>query len=107
MTALQLIPFPDPLTAFDDVGCWGAPVGAMWPCKHGKHRLADRQPCLIVRMPEAAAWWHTNSEATDPPHGLWNVSWPPGHPELLTVTPSINIGPEIWHGFITEGQMTP
>lgn len=57
-----------------------------------------------MRLPGGGYCWHTNAESTKDGEGLWNVS---GEPPNLTVTPSINIGPEIWHGFITNGELTP
>ena len=82
---------------------WSAYPGAIWPCSAEKHRIEGRDPCYVVRLPGRGWCWHTNEPATGTDQ-LWTVT---GTPPKITVTPSINVGPEIWHGFITDGVMTP
>jgi hypothetical protein len=61
--------------------------------------------------------WRTTDHASSPPHEMWDVS---GAAPLITVAPSIDVecwvaGPHgksvrdgsYWHGFITNGEMTP
>ena len=60
--------------------------------------------------------WRTTDRASSPPHGMWDVS---GVAPQLTVTPSIDVerwvmkgGARVhegsyWHGFITDGVLTP
>lgn len=87
---------------------WGSPyetkAGDTWPCWNtdGSHTVEGRGPCWVVRLPGGAAWFHTNMEASG--GGYWDVS---GEAPNLTVHPSINVGPEIWHGWITNGQLDP
>jgi hypothetical protein len=42
--------------------------------------------------------------ATDPPHGYWTRT---GEPPLITVTPSLNVNDEQWHGWLTNGVLMP
>lgn len=101
-TALRVVDGP-PL---DDRGYpnpWAAEPGDMWACKSPGHVVEGRASCWIIRLPDRAWVWHTNEQAGgDGPH--WTVT---GEPPAITVTPSINVGPEIWHGWITDGVMTP
>lgn len=64
--------------------------------------------------------WRTTDRASDPPHQMWDVS---GIAPLITVTPSIDVERWVvreidgkprsvregsyWHGFITNGVLTP
>jgi hypothetical protein len=91
----------DPPLDFD---WWTAKPGDMWPCPTAgeMHAVEGRAPCWIIRLPDRAWVWHTNERATDA--GYWTIT---GEPPNITVTPSINVGPEIWHGFITNGYLTP
>lgn len=77
--------------------CARCPIG-------GHHGIAGRGPCWMVRLPGDGGWWHTNVMSTDDPRAYWAVS---GEAPNLTVTPSINVGPEWWHGFITAGVLAP
>jgi hypothetical protein len=102
MTELRIVDEP-----IDEAGIrnwWSASPGDMWPCKYSDHRIEGRGPCWIVRMPGNAWVWHTNGESTSEGEGLWTVT---GEAPNITVHPSINIGPEIWHGWIKNGEMTP
>lgn len=84
---------------------WYEPkAGDCWPCSWDIHQIPGRAPCWVVRLPGGGYVWHTNGRSTKDGEGLWNVS---GEPPNLTVTPSINIGPGIWHGWITNGQLSP
>ncbi len=104
MTQLRIIEFPDPVTAFDGDGWWGAEVGDMWRCREESHVVEGRGPCWIIRMPDKCAWWHTNWKCTSAPFTYWEVT---GEAPNITIKPSINIGPEWWHGWITDGVMAP
>jgi hypothetical protein len=99
LTALRIVAPPPAGTSWYD-----PQPGEMWPCAWEQHQLDGRAPCWVVRLPGGGYCWHTNSESTTEGEGLWNVT---GEPPNLTVTPSINVGPEIWHGWITDGQLTP
>ena len=41
---------------------------------------------------------------TDPPHGYWTRT---GEPPNVTVTPSLNVNNDQWHGFLTNGELVP
>ena len=101
MTQLRIIEYPDPYTAFNDQGWWGTEPGDMWLCKQKEHIIQNRLPCWIIRFPDKCAWWHTNWKSTSS-NQYWNVI---GEAPRLTITPSINIGNGIWHGWITDGMM--
>lgn len=79
-------------------------AGDMFPClnANGSHDVEGRGPCWAVRLPGGGYLWHTNQRATG--SGFWDVL---GEPPNLTVHPSINVGPEIWHGWITDGALSP
>ncbi len=88
-----------------DFDWWSAEPGDMWPCNLAKssHVVNGRGPCWIIRLPDRAWVWHTNSQTTDK-GTYWTVT---GEPPNITVSPSINIGPEIWHGHIQNGALVP
>lgn len=79
-------------------------AGDMFPCWNhdGAHDVEGRGPCWVVRLPGVGYLWHTNMEASE--GGFWTVT---GEAPNITVTPSINVGPEIWHGWITDGALSP
>lgn len=81
---------------------WAAPPGDMWRCPNagGSHDVEGRDPCWVVRLPGGAYTWHTNMASSD--GGWWTVT---GEPPAITVYPSINVGPDIWHGWITNGEL--
>jgi len=75
--------------------------------------LPDREAWFIV-LPNCAGGWTTTDRAAIRRNDgtidrltnegpLWTVT---GTPPLITVTPSIDAGPE-WHGWITNGVMAP
>ena len=41
---------------------------------------------------------------SDPPYGKWART---GEPPKVTVTPSLNVNNEEWHGWLTVGQLLP
>lgn len=82
---------------------YDASPGDMWPCIREAHQIDGCGPCWVVRLPGGGYVWHTNSRATDA-GTLWTVT---GDAPNITVHPSINIGPEIWHGWITDGTLSP
>jgi hypothetical protein len=96
-TALRVVEQPE--------DSWGAPPGDMWPCPHaeGSHRVEGRSACWVVRLPGKAWVWHTN-ETAGGSGAYWIVT---GEPPAISVQPSINAGDDVWHGWITNGEMTP
>lgn len=92
-----------------EVGYWDRaelPVGSMW--RVPSRDEPDRE-CWCIVLPNMAGLWHTTER--DPEGRQWSVS---GEPPHLTVTPSINAEVHFmdgrvggWHGFITNGEMTP
>lgn len=96
--------------------------GAMWRYPDGDE--GGRECWWIVlpnTKPQAAGYaseisWRTTDRASSPPHEMWEVV---GTPPLITVSPSIDVecwrtvdGQTVrdgsyWHGFITNGEMTP
>lgn len=100
MTALRVV---DPPQKNGHANWWAAEPGDMWPCAWENHRAEYRSPCWVIRLPGRAWVWHTNAR---PSSGgdFWTVT---GEPPQITVTPSINVGPDIWHGFITDGVLSP
>ena len=78
--------------------------GDMFPCwnAEGSHDVEGRGPCWVVRLPGGGYLWHTNMAASDGTY--WTVT---GDAPAITVKPSINVGPEIWHGWITDGALDP
>lgn len=89
--------------------CWheggGNNVGAMCLWIHGRdeHDVQPRpMPHLGVMTP--AGLFCTDCPASDPPHGYWTKT---GEPPKVTLTPSINVNHDEWHGFLTDGVLTP
>lgn len=77
--------------------------GDCFRCTIEQHAIAGRAPCWVVRLPGQGYLFHTNMQATGG-GGFWTVQ---GEPPNLTVSPSINVGDELWHGHIKNGQLTP
>ena len=78
--------------------------GDMWLCESlgSTHEVEGREACWAVRLPGRGYVWHTNERSAN--DNFWTVT---GDPPNITVTPSINVGPEIWHGWITNGELSP
>lgn len=80
-------------------------IGAMTWRGHGRQEYDTEprpMPHLAVMTPAGMAC--LDCPATDPPHGYWQRT---GTPPNVTVTPSLNISNEEWHGFLTNGVLTP
>ena len=80
------------------------PAGSMW--RVPEHDLPDRE-CWRIVLPNMAGLWET-TERAGRSGMLWSVT---GIAPALTVTPSLNAGDGPgegnWHGWITNGAMTP
>lgn len=100
-TPLRIIDTPPAGTSYYD-----PEPGDMWLCPNagGSHDVEGRDPCWCIRLPGGGYVFHTNMESSNENEGLWDVS---GVPPRITVKPSINVGPEIWHGWITDGALSP
>lgn len=89
--------------------CWreggGKNVGAMVWRHHVLHEY-DTQPRpfphLSVMTPAGLVC--IDCPETDPPHDYWTRT---GEPPMVTVMPSINVNEGEWHGFVTDGVLTP
>lgn len=89
--------------------CWqdgGKPnVGAMAWRRHEveSYDTAPRpMPHLGVMTPAGLVC--LDCPDTDPPHGHWTLT---GEPPTVTVTPSLNVNNDQWHGWLTNGELTP
>ena len=82
---------------------WSAETGDTWLCDSRQHHVDGRGPCWVIRLPGRAWTFHTNMPATNGA-GYWTVT---GEVPHLTVAPSIDVGPGIWHGWIRDGALTP
>jgi hypothetical protein len=89
--------------------CWieggGQRVGAMtrWSHTPDEHDTDPRPfPHLAVMTPAGLAC--LDCPESDPPYGKWTRT---GEPPNVTVTPSLNINHEEWHGWLTNGQLLP
>lgn len=93
----------DPPIKDGHIDNWGAEPGMMWHCPSAgrSHDIPGRGPCWVIRLPNGGYVFHTNMESSD--GGFWTVT---GEPPNITVQPSINVGPDIWHGHITDGKFT-
>jgi Family of unknown function (DUF6527) len=102
-TPLRIVDGP-PLDDHGYPNPWAAEPGDMWRCPShgGSHDIEGRGPCWVIRLPGRAWVFHTNMPSSD--GGYWTVT---GEPPAISITPSINVGPEIWHGWITNGVMAP
>jgi hypothetical protein len=88
------------------LSCWAWPVGAMWWWTHENGTAQELgpdprpMPHLAVRTQQGRFCIDcASSDGT-----YWTRA---GVPPDVTVTPSINIGPELWHGWLTDGALTP
>lgn len=88
----------------DDQSGYDYEAGDVFACRNynGSHDVVGRGPCWVVRLPGGGYLWHTNMASVD--GGYWDVT---GDVPNISVTPSINVGPEIWHGWITAGSLSP
>jgi len=80
--------------------------GAMW---RWPDLDRDGREAWVIVLPNRAGIWWTTYLADGPDGGqMWDVT---GEPPNITVKPSINAGdgPGVgnWHGWITDGAMTP
>lgn len=84
---------------------WDAGVGAMFWRHHEPepydHHMRD-MPHLAVVTP--AGLFCIDCPQTDPPYDYWVRT---GEPPHVSVTPSINVNDDEWHGFLTDGVLTP
>lgn len=74
--------------------------------RYHEHETYDtqRRPLPHLGVMTAAGFVCVDCPATDPPHGHWTRT---GEPPLVTVTPSLNVDHGAWHGFLTNGVLTP
>lgn len=88
--------------------CWddGRPnVGAMaWRYHQFESYDTDPRPLPHLGVMTEAGLVCLDCPATDEPHGKWTRT---GEPPMVTVTPSLNVNHEEWHGFLTEGVLAP
>lgn len=89
--------------------CWteqGRPrVGAMAWRHHtlDEHDLDPRPlPHLGVMTPAGLVC--LDCPESDPPYGKWTRT---GVPPAVTVTPSLNVNREQWHGHLRNGELVP
>ena len=89
--------------------CWedgGSPrVGAMAWWRHNPRPGENQQrplPHLVVMTPAGLAC--LDCPTSDNPNSYWTRT---GDPPAVTVTPSLNINHEQWHGHVTNGELVP
>lgn len=90
--------------ASDRSEAWGQ-VGAMYWRNHGLEDYdmnPKPMPHLAVFTP--AGLFYIDCPDTDAPHEHWVRT---GEPPAVSITPSINVNNDEWHGYITAGLMTP
>jgi len=101
MIPLRIVPTPE--------GGYRGYAALHGDCFRAPEFDGDGREAWCVVLPNGAGLWATTTRSTDPPHDLWDAS---GEPPNLTVHPSINAGDDSgtygnWHGWITNGEMTP
>lgn len=89
--------------------CWldggGEHVGAMvWRRHQLEEYDSDPRPLPHLGVMTPAGLICLDCSDTDPPHGYWTRT---GEPPLVTVTPSLNVNNEQWHGWLTNGELAP
>lgn len=90
--------------------CWlshgdGPNVGAMvWGRHEVKAYDTDPRPFPHLEVMTPAGLVCLDCPETDPPYLKWTRT---GEPPLVTVTPSLNVNNELWHGWLTDGILTP
>lgn len=81
-------------------------VGAMGYWSHGRSERDTEpkaMPHLAVMTPIGLVCLDCPA-TSDPPGRYWLRV---GEPPLITVSPSLNVNNELWHGWIVNGEMTP
>lgn len=83
---------------------WAFPLGAIWWWSHEEGHAQmfgpDPRPMPHLAVQTPAGRFCIDCCSTD------KVYWArTGEPPNVTVTPSINIGPEVWHGRLTDGRL--
>lgn len=82
-----------------------AGVGAMYWRSHGRKPYDhDPRPMPHLAVHTTAGMACLDCPADAEPHAYWTRT---GLPPIVTVTPSLNINNEEWHGFLTDGVLTP
>lgn len=91
------------MDAWDDGGA--ERVGAMMWRRHEHAEYdVDPRPFPHLGVMTAAGLVCLDCPETDPPHSYWTRT---GEPPMVTVTPSLNVNNEQWHGWLTNGELTP
>ena len=92
--------------------CWheggGQNIGAMaW----GRHEIdehdSDPRPLPHLQVMTPAGLVCLDCPESDPPYGKWTRT---GDPPRVSVVPSLNVNegnPGAWHGYLTDGVLTP
>jgi len=80
---------------------WGNPGAMAWA--HHQHRPHDvvRRPMPHLMVCTPAGLVCIDCPESDSP-AMWERA---GEPPLITVTPSLNVNNEEWHGWLTNGQL--
>jgi len=89
--------------------CWfeggGERVGAMcWRNHPASEHDTDPRPFPHLGVMTPAGLVCLDCPETDPPHRKWART---GEPPNVSVTPSLNVNKEQWHGFLTDGMLVP
>lgn len=80
-------------------------VGAMmWRAHERDEHDHDPRPMPHLGVMTPAGLVCLDCPETDPPYGYWTRV---GEPPNVTVTPSLNVNNEQWHGWLTNGELTP
>lgn len=89
--------------------CWqegGAPnIGAMaWRRHEVEPYDPNPRPMPHLGVMTPAGLVCLDCPDTDPPHGHWTRT---GEPPDVSVTPSLNVNNDEWHGWLTNGVLSP
>lgn len=95
------------LVAGETVGDWARPGALFW-----RHHERDLErdtsprpmPHLAFYSPAGLVCLDCPASPPDPPGSYWTRT---GDPPNITVSPSINVSEDTWHGFIQNGTWTP
>jgi hypothetical protein len=80
-------------------------VGAMmWRTHDLKEYDKNPRPFPHLGVMTKAGLICLDCPETDSPHNYWTRT---GEPPNITVTPSLNVNKEQWHGFLTNGVLNP